>query len=56
MSEENKRTADQPARSEPARRALLQAAAGMVIASAVDSAVAQDAASKKAAKSGVESR
>ena len=47
MNEDTKTSAPSDALSEPARRALLQAAAGMAIAGAVDSAVAQDATAKK---------
>lgn len=47
MNEDNKPHAPADALSEPARRALLQAAAGMAIAGAVDSAAAQDATAKK---------
>lgn len=47
MSESHEHSANQPNLTEPTRRTLLQAAAGMAIAGAVDSAVAQDTAAKK---------
>lgn len=47
MSETHEHSANQPNLTEPTRRTLLQAAAGMAIAGAVDSAVAQDTAAKK---------
>lgn len=47
MNEDTKNTMASSELSEPARRALLQAAAGIAIAGAVDSAAAQDSTAKK---------